>query len=241
MLLNNMNIERRISMNQVIQDIALNKTLTSQTADWEVYITGSFKNDRWHLPSMFEKYPDISKKNMKFNFITNPYIKYEAKYFFMYKILAKEYSPHSLASGFCQSLRHFWVFVEKYKLDVNSILDFNYDKTLILLRTHLSEVGYSKYDRTPTLFKSMYSFFSKWYDTRAEYEKDVWDLRRMYPESEIPIYVGNRAWYMHFTFIENENLKSCVKAFYKVRVSTKALQTVHKELRYLKHFIYCII
>lgn len=82
----------------------------------------------------------------------------------------------------------------------------NYDKTLILLRTYLSETGYSKHDRYPTLFKSMYSFFSKWYDTRVEYEKDIWDLRRLYPKSEIPIYVGNRVWYMNFTFIKSENL-----------------------------------
>ncbi|MBU3114804.1 tyrosine-type recombinase/integrase [Clostridium lacusfryxellense] len=224
-------------MHQVISKNNKKIILTSQTTDWDKYITDQFKKDLWYLPSMFEKYPNISKKNMKFDFITNPYIKAEAKYFFMYKILAKEYSPHSLALGFCQSLRHLWNFIEKYKFNINSILDLNYDKTLILLRTHLLEIGYSKHDRAPTLFKSMYSFFSKWYDTRVEYEKDIWDLRRLYPESEIPIYVGNRAWYMNFTIIKDENLKTLIKRFYKVRVATRALQTVHKEMRYLRHFI----
>ncbi|MFA9399363.1 MAG: tyrosine-type recombinase/integrase [Clostridiaceae bacterium] len=224
-------------MIQNINNTPTNKILTSQTADWDIYITGFFKDDIWHLPSMFEKYPNISKKNMKFDFITNPYIKAEAKYFFMYKILAKEYSPHSLALGFCQSLRHFWNFIEKYKFNVNSILDFDLEKTLLLLRSYLSEIGYSKHDRAPTLFKSMYSFYLKWYDTRDEYEKDIWDLRRLYPESEHPIYVGNRAWYMNFTFIKSQNIKILIKRFYKVRVATRALQTVQKELRYLKHFI----
>ena len=89
-------------MNQVINNPNPNNILTSQTSNWEDYITGSFRNDICYLPSMFENYPDISKKNMKFDFITNPYIKDEGKYFFMYKILTKEYSPHSLAQGFCQ-------------------------------------------------------------------------------------------------------------------------------------------
>lgn len=224
-------------MHQIIHDNNQNTILTSQTADWDKYITDPFKSDIWHLPSMFEKYPDISKKNMKFDFITNPYIKAEAKYFFMYKILAKEYSPHSLAMGFCQSLRHFWNSVEKYEFNINSILDFDFEKTLMLLRTHLSELGYSKHDSAPTLFKNMYSFFSKWYDTRDEYEKDIWDLRRLYPESEHPIHVGNRAWYMNFTFIQDSALKTLIKRFYKVRAATRALQTVQKEIRYLRHFI----
>lgn len=224
-------------MNQLNLSSNQNKLLNSQIIEWDKYLTGAFSNDTWYLPSMFEKYPDISKKNAKFGYISNSYIKAESKYFFMYKLLSKEYSPHSLAQGFCQSLHHFWNFIDKYNLNVNSIVELDLDKTLLMLRTYLADVGYSKHDRAPVLLKSMHSFYIKWYDTRDEYEKDIWDLRRLYPESDHPIHVGNRAWYMNFTFIEDEGLKLLIKRFYKVRVATRALQTVQKEIRYLRNFI----
>ncbi len=210
----------------------------SQNIIWEKHITGPFAKDKWHLPHMVENYPDISKKNIYFDYTQNPFIKAELKYFFMYKLLSKEYSPASLAQGLCQSSRHLCNFFNDNNYIINSVLDLNLEKTLVLLRTWLTEKGYSQYDRAPVLLKVMYSFYLRWYDTRDEYDKDVWDLRRMYPESEHPKYVGNRAWYMNFSFIKTPKLKMLVKRFYKVRVATRALQTVHKELRYLRHFIW---
>jgi integrase len=216
---------------------ALNCIHSSRSISWERHITGPFAKDKWHLPYMVEKYPHISKKNIYFDYIQNPFIKAEIKYFFMYKLVSKEYSPASIAQGFCQSSRHLCNFFNEYNYKINSVLELDLEKTLVLLRTWLSEKGYSQYDRAPVLLKAMYSFYLHWYDTRDEYEKDIWDLRRMYPESEHPKYVGNRAWYMNFTFINNPRLKILVKGFFKVRVATRALQTVHKELRYLRHFI----
>ncbi len=215
----------------------LNGTHSAQSISWEKHITGEFAKDKWHLPHMVENYPAISKKNIYFDYIQNPFIKAELKYFFMYKLLSKEYSPVSLAQGLCQSSRHLYVFFNDNNYKINSVLDLNLEKTLVLLRTWLTKKGYSRHDRAPVLLKAMYSFYLRWYDTRDEHDKDIWDLRRMYPESEHPLYVGNRAWYMNFTFIKASRLKILVKNFYKVRVATRALQTVHKELRYLKHFI----
>ncbi len=217
---------------------ALKGIHNSQSINWDKLISGQFATDKWHLPSMVEKYPNISKKNIYFDYINNPYIKAEIKYFFMYKLISKEYSPTSLAQGFCQSSRHLCNFFNEHNYEINSVLELNLEKTLILLHTWLSEQGYSvKYNRAPVLLKALYSFYLRWYDTRDEYDKEVWDLRRMYPESEHPKYVGNRAWYMNFTFIRSPKLCNLLKRFYKVRVATRCLQTVHKELRYLKHFI----
>jgi len=221
----------------MIQISALNDIHNSKSIDWDRHILGKFTLDKWHLPSMVEKYPNISKKNIYFDYIQNPFLKAEIKYFFMYKLISKEYSPTSLAQGFCQSSRHLCNFLNEYNYKINSVLDLNLEKTLVLLRTWLAEQGYSKHDRAPVLLRTMYSFYLRWYDTRDEYDKEVWDLRRMYPESEHPKYVGNRAWYMNFTFIKNPKLCTIVKRFFKVRVATRCLQTVHKELRYLRHFI----
>jgi len=216
---------------------ALNGIHNSQSIDWDSLITGPFAQDKWHLPSMVEKYPNISKKNIYFDYIKSPYIKAEIKYFFMYKLLSKEYSPTSLAQGFCQSSRHLCDFFNQYNYKIYSVLELDLEKTLVQLRTWLSELGYSRYDRAPVLLKAMYAFFLRWYDTRDEYDKEVWDLRRMYPESEHPKYIGNRAWYMNFNFINSPKLCTLVKRFFKVRVATRCLQTVHKEIRYLRHFI----
>ena len=209
----------------------------SQDIDWNKLITGTFASDKWHLPDMFDNYPDISKKNAYFDYIQNPYLKAEIKYFFMYKLLAKEYAPSTLATGHCQSCRHLYNFLEAHKFKINSYLELNLKKTLIMLRTWLLEQGYSCHDRAPTLLRALHSFYLRWYDTRDEYDKEIWDLRRMYPKSEHPIYVGNRAWYMNFTFIKSTKLCTLIKRFYKMRVAIRALQTVHKEIRYLKHFI----
>jgi hypothetical protein len=115
---------------------------------------------------MVEQYPNISKKNIYFDYIQNPYIKAEIKYFFMYKLVSKEYSPTSLAQGFCQSSRHLCNFFNEHNYKINSVLELNLEKTLILLHTWLSEQGYSQYDRAPVLLKAMYSFYLRWYDTR---------------------------------------------------------------------------
>lgn len=222
------------------QTNALNGIQNSQSIDWDSLITGKFKSDRWDLSTMFEGYPypsHITKKYIRFDFINNPYIKGEFKYFFMYKLLAKEYSPISLALGLCQACRHLCSFFNEYNFRINSILELDFDKTLALLRTWLADKGYSRHNDAPPLFRGMYKFYLRWYDTRDEYDKEVWDLRRMYPESEHPKYVGNRAWYMNFKFINSPKLCSVIKRFFKVRVATRCLQTVHKELRYLRHFI----
>lgn len=208
-----------------------------QSIDWNSLLTEHFAQDIWHLPGIVENYPKISRQNMYFDKIKNPYIKLEFKYFFMCKLLSKEYSPTSLTHGFNLSLSHLSNFLNANNLNIQSILELEFEKTLVQLRTWLSEYGYSQRNHSPILFKTMYAFYLRWYDVRDEYEKEIWDLRKLYPDSEQPKYVGNMAWYLNFTFINNSKLCNMVKRFYKMRVATRCLQTVYKELRYLKHFI----
>lgn len=231
------NYGKRDFMNQTN---ALNGIRNSQHIDWGNLITGKFASDKWDLSLMFEGYPypsNITKKYIRFDFINNPYIKGEIKYFFMYKLLSREYSPTSVALGLCQASRHLCNFFNGHDFRINSILELDFDKTLMLLRTWLADKGYSRHNDAPSLFKGMCKFYARWYDTRDEYDKEVWDLRRMYPESEHPKYVGNRAWHVDFRFIMSPKLQTAIKRFFKVRVATRCLQTVCKEMRYLKHFV----
>ena len=77
-------------------------------------------------------------------------------------------------------------FFNEYNFCINSILELDFDKTP-LLSTWLTGKGYSRHNDAPPLFRGMYRFYLRWYDTRDEYNKEVWDLRRMYPESEHPL------------------------------------------------------
>lgn len=220
----------QISTNKIIYDF--------KSINWENYITGIFKSDKWHLPSMFENYPNSKiRKNIYFDYIENYYFKSELKYYLMYKLEKREYTPTNVAKHLCYTSKNLWCFIKENNLCISSILELDYNKTLLLLRTWIAKKGFSENNPLSILFKGLYKFYLRWYDKRDEYDKEIWDLRNFYPKNELPKYLGNRAWYIDFSYIQSNKFRNVLKNFYKMRVAIRCLQTVSKEFHYLKHFI----
>ena len=79
----------------------------------------------------------------------------------------------------------------------------------------------------------LYLFFSDFYDTRDEYEKDIWDCRKI-PSVDIPVHAVNHL--INFTFIPAA-FQRLAKKYIKTRLVICALSTVRLELEAITYFL----
>lgn len=190
-------------------------------------ILGYWENDIWDIHnSIFEELMDVTPKNIQrfINFSAFPnMLKNEVKFFILNRLESKEITPGIIVKNYCSAFKQVSVFLEKYYFLNYSFIEIDLDKALLQLRSFLIErniklrnhLPKSKFTRYEALLKQIYDFYIEFYDTRDEYEKDIWDIRKIASDKVLE-YASH--YLLNFTDIPKPFV-NIVKRYIKYRIS----------------------
>jgi len=85
-----------------------------------------------------------------------------------------------------------------------------------------------------SLFRQWWLFFQEFYDIRDEYEKDIWNIKKICP---VKIEKGRANYCLNFSPIADDTLKRLAKSYIKARLTTNSLSTVQRDLNAIRLFI----
>lgn len=149
----------------------------------------------------------------------NPMIRREMKYMFAYRVEKKEIKLNTVAE-YSTAFNNFAMFLNKYYAGITSIVYIPYDKAILQLRSFLIAKNYKINDngeisthQYKLILNQLYSFFVNLYSTIDEYEKDVWDCRKI---SGAKITESNAQYFLDFTVIPSE-FREFIKRYMKFR------------------------
>jgi integrase len=135
-------------------------------------------------------------------------------------------------------------FLREDASEVNSLLDRNLDTWLLQLRTHLVAKGeyratpfsalvryapdgvkaYIREDVTLRLFRQLYGMVAEELDPRDEYDKEVWNLRRLGIAGRASATIN----YLNFTHIGQPWLKEAIKRYCQYTLVRGAPSSCHE-------------
>ncbi|WP_339279003.1 tyrosine-type recombinase/integrase [Paenibacillus sp. FSL W8-1187] len=151
-------------------------------------LSGYWGNDVWDCRDSFfdslrsEKW-NFPKKTIDFSGFRQS-IRNEIKYMYAYQ-LKEEKIKLTTVFSYGVALKHFAEFLSKQYPHITSIAEIPHAKVLLQWRSFLIDRGIKINDKGEltshykAIFNQLYSFFVNLYDTRDEYEKDVWDCRNI--------------------------------------------------------------
>ncbi|WP_209000389.1 tyrosine-type recombinase/integrase [Paraclostridium bifermentans] len=202
-------------------------------------LTGYWNEDRWDLRECpLESSNELKQakhlKNRWINFgnIKNTWIKTELKFFYYYKLINDEWKPGTVWIRKGTVINNLISFLSKKYPNITSISEVPLEKALIEYRTFLIDKGISTTTENKkinsnqeiikvkansyyiTNLKQFVEFYQDYYLDCDEFEKDVWDRRKL----NIPKDKVNESQYEYkitFKDIKNEYFKSIAKRYCK--------------------------
>ena len=160
--------------------------------DMERFIAGSYwENDVWNLNDPFWDDYSIGKKSFtsrRITFFEYPHLfRLEMKYYLATRLLRKTLNPSSLWSDYQFMLKKFVCFLQEAYPQINSFSEISIDEMVPAWLNYVALSGRksSRQGYRAQIYQ-LYLFFSDFYDTRDEYEKDIWDCRKI-PSVDIPV------------------------------------------------------
>ena len=141
--------------------------------------------------------------------------------------------------GYGAALNRFAEFLNKYYSEISSIVDIPYDKALLQWRSFIVGKGLSVNDKGEisnrfyeVILNQLHSFFSNLYDARDEYEKEIWDCRKI-PGAKIT--ENKSEYYLNFTDIPIE-FRELVKRYIKFRTTNNSHKQCDSDIMSLRLF-----
>lgn len=205
-------------------------------------LSGYWDNDIWDIRDYFfdDLRPvkwSLSNKTIDFSGFS-PSIKDEIKYMYAYRLQQREIRLSTVVS-YGSVLNHLAEFLNKYCPEISSIVNISYDKALLQWRSFLVNKGMNINDdgeisnkQYEIVFNQLYSFFLNIYDTRDEYEKDVWDCRKI-PGAKIT--ENDAHYYLDFTGIPLA-FRNLTKRFIKFRTTNNSQGQCYIDVMALRLF-----
>ncbi|WP_195510415.1 tyrosine-type recombinase/integrase [Clostridium tyrobutyricum] len=190
-------------------------------------IYGYWQNDVWDIHNVaFEKLLNVTPKSVKryIDFSSFPrMLKNEVKFFILNRFESNEITYRTIIKNYCSSFKQVADFLEKYYPFNYSFVEISLDKALIQLRLFLADrniklrncLPKSRFTRYETLLNQICSFYTAFYDTRNEYEKDIWDIRKIASDKVIE---HTSHYLLNFTGIPKPFINT-IKRYIKYRLS----------------------
>ena len=187
-------------------------------------INGYWENDIWDFES--EKLYEYNPKGIEIcgclDFVGfQVYIKREIKYFLINKMQNKMLTMGSMYNT-SRGINLIKDFLAKYYPHINSFMEIKYEKGLMQWRTFLINKGYKINEKgeisnllARSILDQILVFFESFYDTRIEYEKDIWDIRKI---NKSKIAITQSKYTLNFKDVPEE-FKDLLKRYMKVCVS----------------------
>ncbi|WP_254624379.1 hypothetical protein [Cytobacillus firmus] len=206
-------------------------------------VTSYFENDIWDADDAafndFRK-SEWGKTHRKMNFSVFPTkLKNEVKFFILTRIQKDDLQLYSAVHNYARSFKQLSKFLKKFYPNINSFADLDINKALMQLRSHLSELGLSiriygrrKLSNYENLLNRLFLFYKDFYDTRDEFEKDIWDVRNI-PGARFPDHESRHI--VNFKDIPIP-FRPLAKRYLKFRISHLSLGQCTLDVRILKLF-----
>lgn len=197
------------------------------------------ENDKWDLTKEFFIGIKIyNSRYIDFSYFKNEYIKNEVKYYLLF-YFKKQYIKKTHLLNVSYKFNHMGVFFEKYYQCVNSFIEINNKKTLLIkwenylvvskINTNNSLRSYS------ATLNSLYDFITNFYDDREETEKDIWNCKKIkgakYPATGR--LSGNVT--LNFTSIPLYYREE-IKRYFKTRITKRSYGLNEETLKIVKYF-----
>ncbi|SHJ88243.1 hypothetical protein SAMN02745219_03552, partial [Desulfofundulus thermosubterraneus DSM 16057] len=200
---------------------------------WDITdpIFDEFRSERWTLPN---KTIDFSR--------LQPGIREEVKFFFVRRLREHTLRLRTVVVyGVC--FARLADFLKRVYPGIESFTDLEIERVMIRWRSYLVEQGVSvnKKGRLSStqyeaLLQQVYQFMANFYDDREEFEKDVWDVRKI-PGAK---YTQNKADYL----LSFEDIplpfQPLAKRYLKIRVGIRSQAQCRIDLMSLRLFL-CFI
>ncbi|BAF60092.1 hypothetical protein PTH_2659 [Pelotomaculum thermopropionicum SI] len=212
----------------------------------EETLSGYWEKDRWVItdPIFDEFRPErwtLTNKTIDFSRL-QPGIKGEVKFFFVHRL--QEHTLRlktAVVYGVC--FARLAEFLERAYPRIKSFTDLEIEKAMIRWRSYLIEQGFKinkdsrlSSNEYETLLQQVYQFMVNFYDEREEFEKNVWDVRKI-PGAK---YTQNKALYL----LSFEGIplpfRPLAKRYLKVRVGIRSYTQCATDLMALRLFL-CFI
>jgi len=216
----------------------------SKSHEIDRFISGYWEQDIWDAEdSIFDNFRRSTwgKTHRKMNFsVFSSKLKNEVKFFIVNRIQNDVIQLYSAVHNYCRSFKQLAIFLDNYYPTINSFADLNINKSLMQLRLHLSKNGLSiriyerrKLSNYENLLNKLYLFYQTFYDTRTEFEKDIWDARNI-PGARYADHESRHT--LNFMDIPSPFV-NLAKRYLKFRISYLSIGQCTLDLRVLKLFL----
>ena len=131
-------------------------------------------------------------------------------------------------------IKHLGMFLSQFYPKITSIIDIELNKASHEWISFITQQGinYRSTNVYPALLNQFYKFYIQFYDSRSEYEKDIWDFRKI-PGTHIT--KSNYQYLLNFTDVPSIYRK-LAKRYIKYRSSITSWGTCYHDLRGLSYF-----
>ncbi|MFA2811468.1 hypothetical protein [Bacillus mycoides] len=186
------------------------------------FLKGYWENDIWSAyHPVFDEFRktvwDRTYKKIDFSCFESK-IKDEIKFFILNRLKVDDVRLYqTVIRRYAASFKHVADLLNQYYPYINSIIDVDLNKAMIQLRSMLVKKGLkirrdgslTKYE---TFLKVIYLFYKDFYDERDNFEKDIWDIRKIAKskvvehEAQFRINDSGKPVKIHPSDIENEDM-----------------------------------
>lgn len=158
-------------------------------------------------------------------------IRPELKYFFCIQLINESLTLKTLTT-YSNSFHHLGAFLDKNYPKIGSIIETPYEKVSIQYKTYLISLQI-KTAHYIALFNSVYQFLFDFYDTRDEFEKDIWDVRKI-PNVRYTKNVSE--YFLRFDRI-HPVYRKMVKVYFKFAITSLGHGTLKTNLIEIRYFV----
>lgn len=198
--------------------------------------------DCWYIQDEFFNEYRLSKpdvlRTLQFS-LFSPAIRNEIKYFYAIRIERRLHLRLRTIFSYGVTHQQLAAFLNKYYPKIRSITDLPGEKAIKLYKMHLIQKGLKVSVNNHiyySLLSQLIDFFIHYYDNRNEFDKDVWDCRKI---PGVRITENTSEYLISFSGIPLQ-YRSLVKRYLKVRLSTIGRTTGTHEMLSLQLFTSCI-
>lgn len=202
-----------------------------------------WENDIWRCSHPnFDKYykTRLDKTHRIINFsLFSEELKKEVKYFILSRLENDDAKlRNTIVKTYAQSFKHVAAFLSKHYPNIKSIIELDIFKAQIKLKTYLIENGICIHKGTTRtrfeiLLKRLYDFYADFYDTRNEFDKDIWDIRKI-PGVRVLDHISH--YNLNFTKVP-EVFLDLVKRYIKYRISIRSSGHCSLDIRAIQLFL----
>lgn len=207
-------------------------------AEMQAFLSGTYwENDVWNLSDpFFDEYRTGTTGNAVRRVIFADYpdlFKLELKYYFAMRILGKTMRIVTLCLDYRFPIKLFMRFLGEFYPGICSFSEITEEIHIQWLEYKAKEGYNTSRSAYRAQIMRVHSFFSDFYDIRGEFEKDIWDFRKI-PGVNIP--VNSTTYRIDFTIVPYP-FRDLARRYIKLRIATQSSITARQELNAIACFI----